>query len=726
MLKRLIPEINTWITRSIQYPGDSEDIHLLKRIHWVSLHLAIFLVFPLIPLSLILSIPRWTLLGIVYVGFHIIQLIIYYKVRRGVEWFGLATQLFHVILSFTGVMITGGIFNSAGIVFVGLLGPLYALVFPNGRRAIIMLVFYILTVFAEAFLQPFIASYPPITPTINIFMFVIQFLVVVVVNFFTLRFYASQTIKIKQYEALRLKEIDEVKTKIYTNITHEFRTPLTIILGMADQIMKNPHQRLNEALEMIKRNGKNLLHLINQILDLSKIEAKAMHVNYYQAEIISYLRYIFHTFNSLAEDKNINLYFSSQINQLVMDIDSEKMMQIISNLLSNAVKYTPEAGEIHMIIDANKDKGNNELVIKIRDNGIGIPSDKLPYIFNRFYKVEEGSSARSEGTGIGLALTKELVTLLKGTISVQSHPVTGTEFRVTLPITNNSPLSHDIDLERVKSGISFYIPDSTKRLEKEYKDKEETKDLPILLIVEDNTDVIHYLESILYPEYSIRIATNGQEALDLAFEIIPDIIISDVMMPVMDGFILCEKLKTDERTSHIPVILLTAMASDIKKMEGLETGADDYIIKPFNDKELKVRTRNLIEQRRKLREYFSRNISISPKDIAVTSADEKFMIRAMDIIEKSMSNPEFGVNIFGKEIGMSHSQLYRKIHALTNFTPVELIRIMRLKRAASLLKQKYGNISEVAYETGFNSPSYFSDCFQKQFGKSPTEFIENN
>jgi DNA-binding response OmpR family regulator len=246
------------------------------------------------------------------------------------------------------------------------------------------------------------------------------------------------------------------------------------------------------------------------------------------------------------------------------------------------------------------------------------------------------------------------------------------------------------------------------------------------MIVEDNTDVIHYLESILYPEYSIRIATNGKEALELAFEIIPDIIISDVMMPVMDGFILCEKLKTDERTSHIPVILLTAMASDIKKMEGLETGADDYIIKPFNDKELKVRTRNLIEQRRKLREYFSRNLSISPKDIAVTSADEKFMIRAMDIIEKSMSNPEFGVNIFGKEIGMSHSQLYRKIHALTNFTPVELIRIMRLKRAASLLKQKYGNISEVAYETGFSSPSYFSDCFQKQFGKSPTEFIENN
>ncbi len=724
MLKRLIPKFNTWITSSIQYQGDSEDIYLLKRIHWLSLHLAIFLVFPLIPLSLILSIPNWTLLGIIYVGFNIIQLIIFYKVKRGVEWFGLITHLFHLIFSFTGVLITGGIFHSGGIVFVGLLGPLYALVFPNGRRAIMILIFYILTVLAEAILQPFIAPYPPITPSINIFMFVVQFLIVVVFNFFTLRFYAGQTIKIKQYEALRLKEIDEVKTKIYTNLTHEFRTPLTIILGMADQIVKNPHERLDESLEMIKRNGKNLLHLISQILDLSKIEAKAMQVNYYQGEIISYLRYVFHTFNSLAESKNINLNFFSHIDQLVLDVDTEKMMQIISNLLSNAIKYSNEGGEIHMIIDTIDGNGNNELVIKIKDNGIGIPSDKLPYIFNRFYKVDEVSSAKSEGTGIGLALTKELVTLLKGKISVQSHPATGTEFSVTLPITNNSPVKHDIDLERVKSGISFFIEDGIRRTEKDNQHKEKTKDLPILLIVEDNTDVIHYLESILCAEYNIRIATNGQEALDLAFEIIPDIVISDVMMPVMDGFILCEKLKTDERTSHIPVILLTAMATDMKKLEGLETGADDYLIKPFNDKELKVRTRNLIEQRRKLRERFSRNIAISPKEIAVTSADERFMIRALDIIEKNMSSPEFGVSFFGKEVGMSHSQLYRKIHALTNLTPVELIRTMRLKRAASLLKQKYGNISEVAYETGFNSPSYFSDCFQKQFGKSPTEFIE--
>ncbi|MFO7671770.1 MAG: DNA-binding response regulator, partial [Bacteroidales bacterium] len=279
----------------------------------------------------------------------------------------------------------------------------------------------------------------------------------------------------------------------------------------------------------------------------------------------------------------------------------------------------------------------------------------------------------------------------------------------------------------LRSDISYFIPEHIDNYVEAKVDAEEDQDdrkeLPLLLIVEDNRDVIHYLESILNKEYAIKTATNGQAGLDLAIEIIPDIVISDVMMPMMNGFVLCGKLKTDERTSHIPVILLTAMAADASKLEGLETGADDYLVKPFNDRELKVRIRNLIEQRRRLRESFTHDITISPKEIAVTSADERFLSRAMEVIEKRLSDPDFGVDLFGKEVGMSHSQLYRKIHALTNLSPVELIRTIRLKRAASLLKQKYGNISEVAYKTGFSSPAYFSDCFQKQFGKSPSEFI---
>ncbi len=713
--------INRWIERSVYRPGDCEDILLLKRIYWVSLHLAIFLVFPLIPLSLILKIPNWTWMGIAYVVFHLIQLVIFHKVRHHIEEFGLVTQLFHILFAFTGILITGGILHSAGIVFIGLLGPLYALVFPKGRRAVLMLVFYLITLIAAAVLQPFIPPYPPITPVINNLMFLIQFAVVVVVNFFTLRYYAGQTIQMKILESSRLKELDEAKTRLYTNITHEFRTPLTIILGMADQLAVNPSGKPDEGLQMIKRNGENLLHLINQMLNLSKAEAKAMPVNYCQGDVISYLRYIFESFNSLAGSKNIRLNIQANPDQLVMDFDPDKLMQIVSNLLSNAIKFTADRGDVCMEIDGQQDK--NELIIKVKDNGIGIPADKLPQLFNRFFKAEDDSYVSSKGTGIGLALTKELVTLMKGTIRVQSRPAAGTEFTVTIPVTNLSEVTHDLDRERMKSDISLFITDASKKPGRAEEAGKDSENLPILLIVEDNKDVARYIESIMSPEYSIKTAGNGQEGFDLASEEIPDIIISDVMMPVMNGFVLCEKLKTDERTSHIPVILLTAMASEAGKLEGLETGADAYVIKPFNPKEIQVRVKNLVEQRRKLRERFSRDITIAPKEIAVTSADERFLNRAMEIIEKHMSDPEFGVDMLGKEVGMSHSHLHRKIKALTNQSPVELIRSIRLKRAASLLRQKFGNVSEVAYETGFSSPAYFSDCFQKQFGKPPSEYM---
>jgi DNA-binding response OmpR family regulator len=244
-----------------------------------------------------------------------------------------------------------------------------------------------------------------------------------------------------------------------------------------------------------------------------------------------------------------------------------------------------------------------------------------------------------------------------------------------------------------------------------------------LLIVEDTEDVRIYIRGLLQNDYQIEEAVDGQDGFEKAMKSIPDLIISDVMMPRIDGFALCEKLKTGERTSHIPVILLTARASEASKLEGLEIGADAYLVKPFNAKELQIRVKKLIKQRQKLRERFSRDITLSPKEISITSADERFLNRALEVIEKHMSDSEFGVNVFGKEVGMSHSHLHRKIKALTNQSPVELIRSIRLKRAANLLKQKYGNISEVAYATGFNSPTYFSDCFQKQFGKSPSAFI---
>ena len=720
--QKILEKYNLWVTKSVSYEGDNEDTLLLKRIHWRVSVGSFSNLLPFILIYHILGINYWTILAIVYVVFNLINLIIFSLVRRGVEWFALSTQLFHLFFSFVGVVLCGGILYSGGAVFIGIFGPFYALIFPNRKKAIAILILYLLTVVIEAVLQPYLIPYPPITPLLNIVFFVAQFSVVITVFFFLLSYYANQSIIMKQAEATRLKELDVVKTNIYTNITHEFRTPLSIIIGLAEQIEDNPKIGLTEGLQIIKRNGKSLLRLISQMLDLSKLEAKAMPANLFQGDIIGYLKYIIESFESLAKSKNINLHFVTEIDQLIMDFDVEKMMQIISNLLSNSIKFTPGDGDIYLLISKEISNNTDQLNIKVRDTGTGIPAEKLPNIFDRFYKVDNDSAIKAEGTGIGLALLKELVTLLKGKIKVESELSKGTEVTIALPITNNAKLKHDVDLTRLIPDISSFIPETIKESFKEDEDTEIIIDLPILLIVEDNLDVTRYLKSLLNTDYNVYTAMNGREGLDKTLELIPDIVISDVMMPEMDGFTLCEKLKTDERTSHIPVILLTARSSDISKLEGLETGADDYLIKPVNAKELLIRIKNLIEQRRRLRERFSRDVTLSPKDIAVTSADQRFLEKAIEIVEKEMKEPDFSVEQFSKEVGMSTSQLYRKIHALTNQSPVEFIRTFRLKRAAFLFKQKFGNVAEIAFEVGFNNLSYFAKCFRELFGKSPSEY----
>jgi len=720
--QEILEKYHLWVTRSISYEGDNEDTILLKRIHWRMCIGTISNLLPFILIYHILGINYWTILAVVYVVFNLINLIIFSLVRRGVEWFALSTQLFHVFFSFVGVILCGGILYSGGSVFIGIFGPFYALIFPNRKRAIAILILYLITLVIEAALQPYLIPYPPITPLINIVFFVVQFSVVITVFFFFLSYYVNQSIIMKQAEATRLRELNAVKTNIYTNITHEFRTPLSIIIGLAEQLTDNPKIKLDEGLQIIKRNSKSLLRLISQMLDLSKLEAKAMPANLFQGDIIGYLKYIMESFESLAQSKKINLHFRTEMDQLIMDFDAEKMLQIISNLLSNSIKATPSGGDIHLLISKEISNNTNQLNIKVRDTGIGIPADKLPNIFDRFYKVDDDSSIKAEGTGIGLALLKELVTLLKGKIKVESEVSKGTEVTIVLPITNKAELKHDMDLTNLVQDISTFIPETNRESFSEEENTEIKKDLPILLIIEDNLDVTRYLKSLLVTNYNVYTAMNGREGLDKALELIPDIVISDVMMPEMDGFTLCEKLKTDERTSHIPVILLTARSSDMSKLEGLETGADDYLIKPVNAKELLIRIKNLIEQRRRLRERFSKDVTLSPKDIAVTSADQRFLEKAIETVEKEMKEPDFSVEQFSKEVGMSTSQLYRKIHALTNQSPVEFIRTFRLKRAAYLLEQKFGNVAEIAFEVGFNNLSYFAKCFRELFGKAPSEY----
>ena len=557
-------------------------------------------------------------------------------------------------------------------------------------------------------------------------------------------------LEMKQFETDKLQELDQMKSRFFANISHEIRTPLTLILGPLEQLISEASkEKWKKQMQIMFRNGRNLLKLINQLLDFSKLESGRMSLKAREMNIVPLLKGMVYSFDSMAKRKGIKLTFKCKEDVIPVYIDQDKLEKIIANLLSNAFKFTSEGGKISVRLSVIRNENKEYesgltkvkiIEIRVTDTGIGIAPQHLDHIFDRYYQVD--SKDERTGTGIGLALTRELVELHHGRITAESKPGKGTTFIIQFlsgkDHLKNDEIIEDITVEEFPvitmqeeagSSIEDDIKPSTEtiespRLTADEKTAEAKKDLPLLLIVEDTEDVTNYIRGFMESHYRISEAQDGEDGFEKAIEIIPDLIISDIMMPKVDGFQLCEKLKSDERTSHIPVILLTARASEASKLEGLETGADEYIIKPFSATELSIRVKNLVEQRRKLRERFTQDITLSPKDIAVTSADERFLEHAIEIIEKYMSEPEFGVDVFGKEIGLSHSQLHRKIRALTNLSPVELIRTLRLKRAASLLKQEYGNVAIIAYEVGFNNPSYFTECFRKLFGKSPSEYTD--
>ena len=410
--------------------------------------------------------------------------------------------------------------------------------------------------------------------------------------------------------------------------------------------------------------------------------------------------------------------------------DADKLEKILTNLLSNAFKYTPEKGEVNgqiSMTSRGRDKDQDFLNIKISDSGPGIPAELVNKIFDRFYQVE-GSWQHSGGTGIGLSLTRELVVLQHGQIKVESAEGKGSTFTIVLPLGKDhldgreyilraGENLEDTDVANVVLVSGSYVnrdPDEDGIEEQDGKAR--------ILVVEDSEDVRAHLFENLEDQFTIQEAGDGEEGLSLAVDTVPDLVITDLMMPRMDGVELCKRLKSDERTSHIPVIMLTAKAAIENKIEGLETGADAYMTKPFNMQELQTRLKSLIEQRKMLRERFTRETDIGPSDIAVTSVDEKFLKKAIKIIEDNLGDCDFDVTALTGEIGMSRMQLFRKLKALTNQSPSEFIRTIRLKRAAQLIKKKFGNVAEITYEVGFNNLSYFAKCFRELYGVPPSEY----
>lgn len=537
-------------------------------------------------------------------------------------------------------------------------------------------------------------------------------------------------------EAKRIRELDTLKTQLYANITHEFRTPLTVILGMANQIKNNPTTYLASGLDMISRNGNNLLKLVNEMLDLSKLESGKMTLQVKNGDFISFLRYNVESFQSLAATEHKQFHFLSDSDEMNIAFDAEKMRQIITNLFSNALKFTPAHGNVYVSVsqESGKTTAERTLVLRIKDTGIGIPENQLVHIFDRFYQLDNSQTRKAEGTGIGLALTKELVKLMNGTIDVKSPPVgatRGTEFILHFPVITMK----DADTETIFIP-AYKIHDNLETKEEETNPRyletnTDNAEQPLILLVEDNADVVAYTASCLQ-DYKIVVGKDGAEGYEIAIDAIPDLIITDVMMPYMDGFEMCEKLRRDERTSHIPVIMLTAKADIASKLEGIDKGADAYLEKPFHKEELLLRIKKLLEQRKLLQEYYSRQIGIvpegeekiepMPESGSIKNAENEFIKKIREVVEANFSNSDFSVEKLCKLVYMSHSQLHRKLEALTDYSPNHFIRMVRLNKAKELLADPSNSISSVALESGYNDPSYFARIFKQETGLTPQEW----
>ncbi|MBD1260875.1 response regulator [Maribacter polysiphoniae] len=536
----------------------------------------------------------------------------------------------------------------------------------------------------------------------------------------------KRTLEIRQKNELlnhqteQLVELNEAKTRLYSNITHEFRTPLTVILGMADTLKSNfSHQNFentDKPLEMIRRNGKNLLHLVNEMLDLAKVESGSMALNLVQTDAIPFVKYLSESFHSLAESKKINLTVYSEINALEMDIDVNKMASIISNLLSNAIKFTAANGKIIVHLNKIKTKDGEFFSLKVQDNGLGLAEDDMAHLFDRFYQVENESTEYQKGTGIGLSLAKEFVELMNGTIDVESTLGKGSTFTVLLPITHSAAKTTDakITIEPpIKAPLSY---------QKEQIDfSKKSSELPLVLIIEDNDDVAHYLETCLKKNYQTIHARNGDAGIKMAMEHIPDIIVSDVMMPGKDGYQVCATLKADERTDHIPIILLTAKVTTEDRLTGLTHGADAYLAKPFIKEELFTRLDQLILVRKKLIGKLEKNGLASMLKDKVENPQTKFLKHVIKAIHKNLDNPDFGPSQLAKDMHLSESQIYRKLKAITDKSTAIFIRSVRLQKAKELIQTTQKTISEIAYETGFNDPSWFSRAFKDEFGFPPSD-----
>lgn len=551
---------------------------------------------------------------------------------------------------------------------------------------------------------------------------------------------------LEHIEKEKSEELHQMKLQFFTNISHELRTPLTLISGPLEYLIKTgkglDYDQREHQYHLIQKNANFLLRLVNQLLDFRKLDQGKMNLQVQKGNVVDFIYEITEPFQFIANKKEIDYQVTSTSPEVELWFDPDILEKTLYNLLSNAFKFTPGSGRISIEIERiynrsrrKKIRKTGRLEIRVRDTGPGIQSDKKEQIFERFFKSSQTAPGNKQGTGIGLAFTKSLVELHHGSISVESEEGKGACFIVSFPLGKGTYSKQEIfnkSTRKPAGNITFdplsYLSESIE--EEEFRNGDsvageaQSTELPLLLIIDDHKDIRTFIHQSMGNEYRMIEAAEGEQGWELAHEQMPDLIISDVMMPKMDGIELCRRLKTNPKTSHIPVILLTARSSDESELEGLSIGADAYIRKPFSMDILKAQIQNILHQRQELKNRFRREILLQPEEVTVTSTDELFLKKAMDLVEEHMGDPDFSVEMMVKEIGMSRSKLYLKLKALTDQSTSEFIRTVRLKRAVQLLESSDMTVKEIMYMTGFNTSSYFSKCFKKQFGVSPSEYLK--
>ncbi|GAB3886561.1 hybrid sensor histidine kinase/response regulator transcription factor [Spirosoma agri] len=547
------------------------------------------------------------------------------------------------------------------------------------------------------------------------------------IRFYTDRIRQQQAMELNRREAEQLKMVDELKTRFFSNITHEFRTPLSLIISPVEKLLLDSRfdTPTRQTLSLVQRNADQLLRLINQLLDLSKLEANHMTISPMRGDVVAYVSHLVDSFRHTADQKGVTLTYTADRLEHEYLFDADKWAKILTNLLSNALKFTGESGSVQLVLAADSAYPTGELSainIRITDSGIGISADNLPHIFDRFYQVDNSHTRAYEGTGIGLALVKELVDLVGGTITVDSQSGVGTTFRLKLPVQSvsvNVSAPSLILPNKAMVPTDPFIPSQPESSDSELTAEQQA---PLILIVEDNAELRGFLAGELAATYRVLCAVDGEEGWKVAQHELPDIVISDVMMPRMDGYELTHRIKNHTGTDHIAVVILTAKAAHSSRIEGLTEGADDYLAKPFHLNELHLRVRNLIARQQRLRDQYRQPFSLPDTPSPITTVDDAFLHRVYELLENHLSDPLLTIDWLADQVAMSRKTFYRKIHGLLHLSPHELIRQYRLRKAADLLRAGY-SASQTAYLTGFKTPSYFTMVFKEFYQKTPTEFV---